>query len=180
MRPILFEFFGGPLYAYHLFMGLAWGFAYQSACYYLLKDNMPLKGFRVLFWGVFISSWFGAKIFFLIYSAGPKAIDYLQASVFWLGGGFVFYGGLFFGVLYVLFYCLVLKRFDLFKIHLFLPAVCFGHAIGRLGCFFTGCCYGTHCSLPWAIDLHGGNGLAIRCNSMNRFPSWPLAFLWFI
>jgi phosphatidylglycerol:prolipoprotein diacylglycerol transferase len=26
-----------------------------------------------------------------------------------------------------------------------------GHAIGRLGCFLAGCCYGSHCELPWAV-----------------------------
>jgi phosphatidylglycerol:prolipoprotein diacylglycerol transferase len=30
-----------------------------------------------------------------------------------------------------------------------------GQAIGRLGCFFGGCCYGTASSLPWAVYEHG-------------------------
>jgi phosphatidylglycerol:prolipoprotein diacylglycerol transferase len=30
-----------------------------------------------------------------------------------------------------------------------------GQAIGRVGCFFGGCCYGTACSLPWAVYSHG-------------------------
>ncbi len=29
-----------------------------------------------------------------------------------------------------------------------------GQAIGRIGCFFGGCCYGTPCSLPWAVYNH--------------------------
>jgi phosphatidylglycerol:prolipoprotein diacylglycerol transferase len=39
---------------------------------------------------------------------------------------------------------------DLFA--LALPA---GEAIGRLGCYFNGCCYGTVSSVPWAILQHG-------------------------
>lgn len=31
------------------------------------------------------------------------------------------------------------------------PAVALGHAIGRLGCFAAGCCWGTRCHLPWAV-----------------------------
>ncbi|MCE1247096.1 MAG: prolipoprotein diacylglyceryl transferase [Firmicutes bacterium] len=27
-------------------------------------------------------------------------------------------------------------------------------AIGRLGCFMNGCCYGKECSLPWAVNFH--------------------------
>jgi phosphatidylglycerol:prolipoprotein diacylglycerol transferase len=26
-------------------------------------------------------------------------------------------------------------------------------AIGRIGCFLNGCCYGKECSLPWAVDF---------------------------
>ena len=28
-----------------------------------------------------------------------------------------------------------------------------GHGIGRLGCFFAGCCWGSACSLPWAVTF---------------------------
>jgi phosphatidylglycerol:prolipoprotein diacylglycerol transferase len=35
------------------------------------------------------------------------------------------------------------------------PAVLAGLAIGRIGCFFNGCCYGGACSLPWAVLHHG-------------------------
>lgn len=30
-------------------------------------------------------------------------------------------------------------------------------AIGRLACFYGGCCYGTECTLPWGVDF--GDGL---------------------
>lgn len=39
---------------------------------------------------------------------------------------------------------------DLFA--LALPA---GEAVGRIGCYFNGCCYGTRCEFPWAVDQHG-------------------------
>ncbi|MEM6954448.1 MAG: prolipoprotein diacylglyceryl transferase family protein [Myxococcota bacterium] len=29
-----------------------------------------------------------------------------------------------------------------------------GQAIGRLGCFFTGCCFGAPCELPWSVAQH--------------------------
>lgn len=35
------------------------------------------------------------------------------------------------------------------------PAALAGLAIGRLGCFVNGCCWGAPCALPWAVD-HGG------------------------
>ena len=35
------------------------------------------------------------------------------------------------------------------------PAVVAALAIGRLGCFFNGCCFGRACDLPWAVAHHG-------------------------
>jgi len=31
------------------------------------------------------------------------------------------------------------------------PFVLLGHAVGRIGCFMRGCCYGKVCHLPWAV-----------------------------
>ena len=38
---------------------------------------------------------------------------------------------------------------------LFAVALTAGEVVGRLGCFFGGCCYGRGCDLPWAIYQHG-------------------------
>lgn len=36
----------------------------------------------------------------------------------------------------------------------FAPGVALGQAIGRLGCFSAGCCWGTECHLPWAVTFN--------------------------
>ena len=36
----------------------------------------------------------------------------------------------------------------------FAPGIAIGHAIGRVGCFCAGCCWGKECSLPWAVTFH--------------------------
>ena len=40
----------------------------------------------------------------------------------------------------------VLKTADVFA-----PGLALGHAIGRLGCFAAGCCWGLPTNLPWAV-----------------------------
>lgn len=40
----------------------------------------------------------------------------------------------------------------------FAPAMAAGIAVGRLGCFLRGCCYGTPTALPWGFDF--GDGIA--------------------
>ncbi len=38
---------------------------------------------------------------------------------------------------------------------LFAVALTAGEAVGRWGCFFAGCCYGTVTAVPWAVFEHG-------------------------
>jgi phosphatidylglycerol:prolipoprotein diacylglycerol transferase len=68
-------------------------------------------------------------------------------------GGLVFIGGLFMatflGILYIR-----RKKKSVMKIaDIVMPAIAFGHATGRMGCFLNGCCYGKTCTMPWAIHF---------------------------
>lgn len=38
---------------------------------------------------------------------------------------------------------------------LFAMALPAGEAVGRIGCFFNGCCYGSESAVPWAVWEHG-------------------------
>ncbi len=33
----------------------------------------------------------------------------------------------------------------------FAPGIALGHALGRIGCFLAGCCYGILCNRPWGV-----------------------------
>lgn len=136
-------------------MGLSWGVGYFLTRYLFEKKNEDTSGLMSLFVGVFIFAWIGAKIFFLLFSSKNKIYQYMYADYFWLGGGFVFYGGLIFGLLFYLIYSLYFKKFDYKKSYLLAPGLIFGHAIGRVGCFLTGCCYGSQCDLPWKVFMDG-------------------------
>jgi phosphatidylglycerol:prolipoprotein diacylglycerol transferase len=136
-------------------MGLAWGIGYYFTQYLFNKHHEDSSKLLKLYMGIFISAWLGAKSFFLYFSAQDKIIQYLYADYFWLGGGFVFYGGLIFGLIFYLIYSLWRKKFNFKKSYLLIPGLAFGHAVGRVGCFLTGCCYGSQCDLPWAISMHG-------------------------
>jgi phosphatidylglycerol:prolipoprotein diacylglycerol transferase len=35
----------------------------------------------------------------------------------------------------------------------YVPGLALGHAIGRLGCFAAGCCWGSVCPYPWAVTF---------------------------
>ena len=40
--------------------------------------------------------------------------------------------------------------------NLFVPGIAAGVAIGRMGCFLRGCCYGKPTTVPWAVDFGDG------------------------
>ena len=70
-------------------------------------------------------------------------------------GGLVFYGGLAGGTLTAL---LVIRRMRLSAwrtLDLLMPAVALGQAIGRIGCFLNGCCYGEPTTAPWGVRFPG-------------------------
>jgi phosphatidylglycerol:prolipoprotein diacylglycerol transferase len=66
-------------------------------------------------------------------------------------GGIVFYGSAIGGVVGFFIYWLW-RRFPLRPgLDVLAVAVAIGMGVGRLGCFFNGCCYGDLCDLPWAV-----------------------------
>jgi phosphatidylglycerol:prolipoprotein diacylglycerol transferase len=131
-------------------MGLSWGFAYH---YCENKSSLTKKQFTWFMLGNFILSWVGSKIFFLLFSAGPKSAEYLESSNFWLGGGFVFYGGLIFCLLFTYLF-LKFTKVPFTSLMHFVPAVAYAHGIGRIGCFLAGCCYGLETNNFLAVPFH--------------------------
>lgn len=152
MLPILFQSNNFILYSYPLFMGLAWGIGYQYFFYHL-KNEDRLRG-QILFWGVFLMAWIGAKVLFIITSSDDLSSDFLNSASFWMGGGFVFYGGMIGGALFAVIYHLMvgIKKEWLKWATI---SLVLGHGIGRIGCFLAGCCYGEVTDWWWGVHLHG-------------------------
>ena len=77
-------------------------------------------------------------------------------------GGLVFYGGVL-GALAGFFFWNRSKPFAAdWKTVLdwIAPALAFGHALGRLGCFSAGCCYGGPTDAPWGVVFSHPESLA--------------------
>ncbi|MBO5005924.1 MAG: prolipoprotein diacylglyceryl transferase [Clostridia bacterium] len=82
----------------------------------------------------------GAKLLFIVVSI--KEIIELELSLLAIiKGGFVFYGGLIGGAIGILIY---IKQYQLDPsvFDIYAAVLPLGHALGRVGCFFAGCCYG--------------------------------------
>jgi len=101
----------------------------------------------------FVAGIVGAKLTQLLFQGWPLTIT-PAAALDPRAGGRALAGGLIFGWLGVEMAKrkLGIRRStgDLFA--LALPA---GEAVGRIGCYLNGCCYGKACDLPWAVWQHG-------------------------
>ena len=95
----------------------------------------------------------GARLFHVLYeSPNYYSENILRVFEIW-NGGFVFYGGAIPATLAGIFWAAKKNR-GLFKgyLDLFAPVVSFTYILGRVACFFAGCCYGKQCDLPWAVN----------------------------
>ena len=76
-------------------------------------------------------------------------------------GGLVFFGGVLLSVPLTWFYARRVARVDAGALFdAFTPGLALGHALGRIGCFLNGCCYGMPCNLPWAVRFTDPQSLA--------------------
>lgn len=85
-----------------------------------------------------------------------------------MGSGGVWYFGFLAGLAWFCLRCgaLGLKIADGLD-HL-LPAIAVGHALGRVGCFLAGCCWGAPCELPWAVTFPA------ESSTMTGVPATPV------
>jgi phosphatidylglycerol:prolipoprotein diacylglycerol transferase len=101
---------------------------------------------------VVLSGLLGARILFVAVSWEYFAANPLETFMIWKGG-LVFYGGLLGGIAGIL-TCIRMYRLETGLIlDIGAIAIALGHAMGRLGCFSAGCCYGKVADLPWSITF---------------------------
>lgn len=80
---------------------------------------------------------------------GARTLDWLiNPSSTFMSAGFVFFGGLISATaFFVLALGVQLRKGELLvAVNVAVVPIVFAHAIGRIGCFFSGCCYGRFCA----------------------------------
>jgi phosphatidylglycerol:prolipoprotein diacylglycerol transferase len=150
MHPRLFEFGPITVYTYGVMLAVAYLAGLQMATVRARKRGLDAS--RVMDLGIIIiiAAIVGAKLLlvavdFSYYWSHPVEIFSLARS------GGVFYGGLIAAVLVAFWYLRRHKMSLWATCDVFAPGIALGHAIGRVGCLFAGCCYGRPTTLPWGI-----------------------------
>ncbi len=150
VRPILFKIgnFDIQSYPFFVLLGLIVGLSvyfYESR----RKKNINENGFMIVI-GSLIGGTIGSK--FLQWAIDYRyIISHFYNWRFFISGRTIV-GGMIGGVIGVLVTKKILGTKEK-RGNLFAPAVAIGVAIGRLGCFFRGCCYGKATALPWGVDF---------------------------
>lgn len=145
MLPILFKIGPFTVHTYGVAMALAF-----LAGLLLIHHEAKRKGFNpeiaydvVLF--AMLGGIIGARLIYVAYYWRDFAANPAQVFAIWTGG-LIFYGGLIGGVLAVL-AVIKFRKLSVGKVaDMAAPAMAIGSAIGRIGCFANGCCYGKETS----------------------------------
>jgi len=142
----LFFYFGSlAIPSYGLMIALGVVLANVVAMFVLRKTKLDLNDFILTEAYCILGAFIGAKGLYLIVSAGGIQWNQMLNPSYFnqiMQGGFVFYGGLIGGLLFV---CLSGKLHKIDSgvyVRNFIFLIPFIHAFGRVGCFLAGCCYG--------------------------------------
>jgi phosphatidylglycerol---prolipoprotein diacylglyceryl transferase len=152
MHPVLFHF--GPIVVYTYGVLVAVGVL--TGLWYARRQAPragldPVKTWNLGIYAILMALLL-AKVWLVFsdwsdYAAHPR--DILSLATIQSGGDF--YGGVVGAILTVVIYTYIYRMPLLPVLDTFSAALPIGHAIGRLGCFAAGCCYGKPTTVAWGV-----------------------------
>jgi phosphatidylglycerol:prolipoprotein diacylglycerol transferase len=101
----------------------------------------------------------GSRLFYVVFHFSEfSGKPWFNMIAFWRGG-LMFQGGFLLAVLFSPFFLLIFNLKFWAAADIIAPSLALGQGIGRIGCFFAGCCYGTETSVsnPLAVKFPEGS-----------------------
>ncbi len=161
MRPILLRIpipgtgmelpvFGYGVFVFLGFVVALWIAGRRASRFGIAPGNLLDLGLWMLLAGVI-----GGRLFFIA-MFWDQMHSWLDLIALWKGG-LVLYGGVA-GAVAAFFWYTARQKLPRRKLlDLLAPAVIAGVAVGRIGCFMNGCCWGDPTLLPWAVQFPFGS-----------------------
>ncbi|KAF0117516.1 MAG: phosphatidylglycerol:prolipoprotein diacylglycerol transferase [bacterium] len=153
MHPILFQIGSFRIHTYGVFIALG----FLTGIILALREakrvgEEPENILDLSFYSI-IAAIVGSRLLYIILNYRYYIENPLEMIKIW-SGGLVYYGGFLLALIVGIWY--IRKRhLPLWKTaDIIAPSIAIGEAIGRLGCFSAGCCYGKETTLPWAITFY--------------------------
>ena len=140
MHPVLFRFFI-PVYTYGACVALAFLIGIKITVDRGEKTGVDNNFIMNLSLVILTGSVLGARLLYVVEQWGYFR---LHLNELWMvhRGGLSFFGGLIMALIASAIFVRLSGIPFLATADIFMPALALGQAIGRLGCYFNGCCYG--------------------------------------
>ncbi|MCX8012574.1 MAG: prolipoprotein diacylglyceryl transferase, partial [Desulfobacterota bacterium] len=147
MHPILFHLGPVTIYTYGVFVALGLLIGVILAQKQAKRAGLNPEDFHDLIFYSILGGIIGSRIFYVIQNFSSYKDNLFGIVKIW-EGGLIFQGGFIVAVA-VAWVLIKKKKLSFWKsFDVLAPYLAFGQAIGRIGCFFAGCCYGRCTNLP--------------------------------
>ncbi len=154
-----------PMYNLMIGIGAIVGFLFLEE--QIKQNKIDYKTDRNIYFSLIISGilgLFGAKLFEYIYKNPSFSILPVLKS------GMTFYGGLIFGIISFFLINSFYKVNNKMAFNLVTPLIIIGHAFGRIGCFFAGCCFGKSTSSFFGVKFPEGSFPFLKYGNAHLHP----------
>lgn len=157
MHPDLFSIGFLHVKTYGCCMALGFFVAWQVLVYLCKRVGRPFESIGNLLIALMVSGVLGSRIAYVIEhwhaEFASRPMDVIRVDQ----GGLMFYGGLILATVVFACWCMFKRENPLAVGDLLCVAIPVGHAFGRIGCFFYGCCYGKQSTSALAVSFPRGS-----------------------
>ena len=162
MLPFI-NIFGLSIPMYGIMISIGVGLGAIIAIYFPAKKTIPRQDIFFAFCYAAVGTFIGAKLLYII-TILPGLVSMLRTDgfsfelvVYYIRYGFIFYGGIIGAIAAVFIYSKKYKLSFIDIIEILIVSVPLIHAVGRIGCFCAGCCYGRPVDPPWGLFFKAGS-----------------------
>ncbi len=159
MHPILIKIGNVPIYSYGTMLALGIAAAVIGMRRLFKERGYPEEKLYDLVLVAVISGIIGSRLFYVLLYAWDAFRENPWLFLRLHEGGLVFYGSLLGGLIGAVVY-LAAQKMSFWEVaDMAAPYLALAYAIGRVGCFLNGCCYGKPTELPWGVVFLAVDGL---------------------
>ncbi|MFA4991745.1 MAG: prolipoprotein diacylglyceryl transferase [Candidatus Omnitrophota bacterium] len=141
MHPIVLKIGPFTIYSYGMMVAMAFLIGIYVASLEAVRKGVKKDFVYDLAFYLIIGSLIGARVYYIVFFNPDAFADPLSIFKVWQGG-LAIQGGIFGGIITGLLYSRF-RGISFWKMaDLVAPSIILGQAIGRIGCFLNGCCFG--------------------------------------
>ena len=162
MHPELFHIGPVPIRSYGVMLAISFLIGVAYVRWRTKRDGRPFDDYLSLAYIMVIGGLIGARLFYVVTHLEEFAgrwtavFNPFQSGTVGIAGMNV-YGGVLLAIVGSFVYCRIKKISVLETFDYFAPTLGIGLFFTRIGCFLNGCCFGTPCDLPWAVEFPTGS-----------------------